>query len=359
MRDFAGACKGVEMSSATSRTGRASDGINVGVIGTGIMGEFHARNLHGRLKGVELVAVADLDVARAEALATELGSARVYSDGHELIEDPHVDAVVVASPNPTHAPYVLSCLRADKPVMCEKPLATAAGDAITIIEAESSAGRRRVQVGFMREFDPAHDSVRAAVRAGRVGRPVMFRGIHVNRTVGDRRMSPDEVITDSIIHDIHSARFLVQQEIATVYVTTVPAEPRNVETCRLLAVSCTFDDGALGLMDVNIEAGYGYAVSAEVIGTEGTVTTADPHRLAIRSQLERHQDITANFLERFGYAYLAELEAWVSSVRTGDPGGPSSWDGYASLAVAEACRESVASGRPADVRLSDRFGLYV
>ena len=346
------------MSSATSRNGRQSDPINVGVIGTGIMGELHARNLHGRLKGAELVAVADLDVPRAQALAAQLGAARVYSDGHELIEDPQVGAVVVASPNPTHAAYVLSCLRAGKPVMCEKPLATTAGDAIRIIEAESSAGRRRVQVGFMREFDPAHAAVRTAIEAGRVGRPVMFRGIHVNRTVGDRRMSPDEVITDSIIHDIHSARFLVQREIATVYVTTLPAEPGNVETCRLLTVSCIFDDGALGLMDVNIEAGYGYAVSAEVIGTEGTVTTADPHRLAIRSQLERHQDITPNFLERFGYAYLAELEAWLSSVRTGAPVGPSSWDGYAAVAVAEACRESVASGRPVTVKLSDRFGLY-
>jgi len=186
----------------------------------------------------------------------------------------------------------------------------------------------------------------------------MFRAIHVNRTVGDRRMSPDEVITDSIIHDIHSARLLMQQEIATVYVATLPAEPGNVESCRLLTLSCTFADGALGLMDVNIEAGYGYAVSAEVVGTEGTVTTDHPHRLSLRSPLERHEDITPNFRERFEYAYVAELDAWLSSVRTGDAVGPSSWDGYASLAVADACRRSVASGQPVNVKLSDRFGLY-
>jgi myo-inositol 2-dehydrogenase/D-chiro-inositol 1-dehydrogenase len=347
------------MRSATSKAGTGSTHVKVGVIGTGIMGELHARNLHGRLKGAELVAVADLDLTRAQALAAELGGATAYSDGHELIEDPQVDAVVVSSPNPTHAAYVLACLQADKPVMCEKPLATTPADATQVIEAEARGGRRRVQVGFMREFDPAHAAVRAAVRAGRVGQPVMFRAIHVNRSVGERRMSPNEVITDSIIHDIHSARFLMQREISTVYVTTLPAEPGNVETCRLLTVSCRFDNGALGLMDVNIEAGYGYAVSAEVVGTEGTATTGDPHRLTVRSQLERHQDITANFRERFEYAYLAELDAWLSSVRTGDALGPSSWDGYASLAVADACRESVASGQPVSVKLSDRLDLYL
>jgi myo-inositol 2-dehydrogenase/D-chiro-inositol 1-dehydrogenase len=166
------------------------------------------------------------------------------------------------------------------------------------------------------------------------------------------------VITGSMIHDIHSARFLMGQEIATVYVTSLPAEPGREDTCRLVTLSCRFDDGALGLIDVNVEAAYGYSVSATVVGTQGTVVTADPVRAAVLSGFERHEDIPPDFPERFAEAYRAELDAWLASLQAGRAIGPSSWDGYASLVVAEACQRSVTSGQPAEVDMVERFGLF-
>ena len=335
-----------------------TDRINVGVVGTGMIGEVHARNLHRQLKTANLVAVADMDVARARELGAELGGAAAYADGRELIDDPRVEAVVIASPDPTHFAYVIACLRANKPVMCEKPLATTAAEAIEIIEAESRAGGRRVQVGFMREFDAAHIAVRAEVESGRVGEPVMFRGTHTNAGWGRSQPTPDRVIISSLIHDIHSARWLMGQEIASVYVRCIPREAGRDDTCRLLTVSCTFANGALGLIDVNVEAGYGYFVSAQVVGTTGTVTTAQPYRSTLLSELESRQAIAPGFRDRFDEAYLVELEVWVRSLLAGEPVGPSTWDGYAALAVADACRRSVASGQPETVDLVERFGLY-
>jgi myo-inositol 2-dehydrogenase/D-chiro-inositol 1-dehydrogenase len=334
-----------------------SEAVKVGVIGTGMIGALHARNLATRLKSAELVAVADADVSRAQEIGGDVG-ATAYADGLELISDPRVEAVVIASPDPTHAEYVLACLDAGKPVMCEKPLATTGDDALRVIERESAYGRRMVQVGFMRQFDPEHVALREVIAAGRIGERVMFRGIHVNPTVGDFRASPDIVITSSIIHDIHSARYLMGQEFDTVYVTSIPREPGQADTCRLLTISCTFADGAIGLMDVNIEAGYGYAVSAEVVGTRGTVATAHPRLVQMLADGERREEIAGGFRARFGEAYLAELDAWLQSVTTGKAVGPSSWDGYASLAVADACRESVRTGLPVKVEMRDPFGLY-
>ena len=97
-------------------------GVNVGVIGAGLMGSTHARLLARAVSGASVVAICG--PGRAAAVAEELSIATVHTDGLELIADPAVDAVVVASPAATHEPYVLACLEAGKPVLCEKPLAT-------------------------------------------------------------------------------------------------------------------------------------------------------------------------------------------------------------------------------------------
>ncbi len=139
-----------------------SEQISVGVIGTGGMGGMHAENLHSRVPGARLAAVADLDTARAEKLAERSGSA-VFQDAVDLIRDDNVEAVVVASPDPTHAPLVLECLKNEKPVLCEKPLADSADAALKVVEAEVELGRKLVQVGFMRRYDPQHVAVKEAV----------------------------------------------------------------------------------------------------------------------------------------------------------------------------------------------------
>jgi myo-inositol 2-dehydrogenase / D-chiro-inositol 1-dehydrogenase len=88
-----------------------------------------------------------------------------------MIRDENVDAVVIASPDPTHAPLVKECLRLEKPVLCEKPLADSADAALEVVEAEVELGRKLVQVGFMRRYDPQHVAVKEAVDAGSVGAP--------------------------------------------------------------------------------------------------------------------------------------------------------------------------------------------
>src|SRR6266852_9676488 len=100
--------------------------ISVGVIGAGRMGSCHAVNMHRYVKGARVAAIYDLDQERARQVAAECGAAKAFSDPLQLIQDAGVDAVVIASPDPTHAEFVHKCLRHHKPVLCEKPLATTA-----------------------------------------------------------------------------------------------------------------------------------------------------------------------------------------------------------------------------------------
>src|SRR3990172_8582798 len=145
--------------------------LGVGVVGAGGMGSRHARNVTA-IKGASLVAVMDTDHVRAGRLAAEL-DAKPFFDAMALIEHPDVQAVVVASPDSTHADLVMACLEA----------------------------------GCMREYAPAHRAVREAVEGGLIGRPFLFKGLHTNVSPPTSRFLA-EVLVTSAIHDFPSAPFI-------------------------------------------------------------------------------------------------------------------------------------------------------
>ncbi len=321
----------------------------VGVVGTGGMGAMHAENVHNMLANAWLAAVADVDSARAGRLAERCGSATVYSDPVALIRDDAVEAVVIASPDPTHLPLVLECLENEKPVLCEKPLAGDAGGALEIVQAEVELGRKLVQVGFMRRYDPQHVAVKEAVASGSIGEPMLFKGWHRNL---DQEPGLDSaaVVTNSTIHDLDSARWFLGEEIEEVYaigVNTATKLGKDVLDLQLIQFSTT--GGRLGTIETNVVSGYGYEVGAELVGELGTVQIAPPSGAVVRRDRTVSQRVEEDWLQRFHEAYVIELRSWIESLGNSTSTGPDAWDGYASLVVADACIASLRSGSPQKV----------
>jgi myo-inositol 2-dehydrogenase / D-chiro-inositol 1-dehydrogenase len=332
--------------------------ISVGVIGTGGMGGTHAENLHARVANARLAAVSDVDAERAGKIAERYGSAAVYTDGAELIRDENVEAVVIASPDPTHAPLVLECLKAEKPVLCEKPLANSAEAALEVVDAETRLGRKLVQVGFMRRYDPQHVAVKEALSSGAVGAPVVFKGWHRNADI-DPGIDSAWVVINATIHDIDSARWFVEEEIEEVYVrgmNTAPKLGEEVWDVQLIQFSTT--GGRMGSIETNVVSGYGYEVGVEVVGESGVVRSASPSGAVVRRDFAASQRIEDGWLDRFEPAYTIEVREWISSLQNGGPTGPDAWDGYASLVVADACIASLRSGSPEKVAKLEVPTLY-
>jgi myo-inositol 2-dehydrogenase / D-chiro-inositol 1-dehydrogenase len=100
--------------------------LGIGVIGTGIMGADHIKTITTAISGAEVRAIADIDSARAEEIASVMPGVRAVPSTEELIESSDVDAVIIASNDATHAQYVLANVAIGKPVLCEKPLAPTA-----------------------------------------------------------------------------------------------------------------------------------------------------------------------------------------------------------------------------------------
>ncbi|MCB0046820.1 MAG: Gfo/Idh/MocA family oxidoreductase [Caldilineaceae bacterium] len=335
----------------------SSGPIRVGVIGTGGMGGRHVRNLTDEVTGSQVVALMDVDAARMAEVAAACGASHTFSDARALIRHPAVDAVVIAAPDRFHAELTAACLAAGKPVLCEKPLAADAEEARRIVETEITGGRRLIQVGLMRQFDPAHLRVKELIASGALGKAVAFRGIHINSLPHAPRMA-EEVITNSVIHDLHSARWMMSDEVTRVYVSYVPYAGHSPETARLILIQLQYRSGAVGQIECNAEAGYGYEVDVRVTGENGAAETNSLRSPVVSYNNQRGQWVEEDWLQRFDTAYIHEVRAWIRALQTGVPIGPTAWDGYVSMLLADACIESAKTGKPVDVDIPPMAALY-
>ncbi|GAC1399106.1 MAG: Gfo/Idh/MocA family oxidoreductase [Ktedonobacteraceae bacterium] len=333
--------------------------IAIGVIGAGGMGTRHVQNLQQHVKGARVVAIYDLDQTRARQVAAECGSAKAFQEPMQLIQDAGVDAVVIASPDPTHAEFVHECLRQHKSVLCEKPLATTADEALKIIEVEQALSQRLVSVGFMRRFDSQHVAVRQVVVAGEIGRPILFKGVHRNPMIPPH-LPGEVVITNSAIHDIDSVRWLLGQEVTEVYVRGVRTHTSfSDETRDMLLMQMALSGECLATVEVSVAVEYGYEVSAEIVGERGSALTMQPDDVLVRVREARSMAVPKNHLARFQEAYIPELTEWVHSVQAGQAfTGAIAWDGYMSLLVTDACIQSLKSGLPVAVSTPAKPSFY-
>ena len=228
-----------------------SGGISVGVIGSGGMGTRHAETLTLRVPGARVAGVTDLDRSRAETLAAKCGpDVTVFEDEGALIRDDGIDAVVITTPDETHAELVMASLQHEKPLFCEKPLAITVEDARKIVDAEVELGKKVVQLGFMRRYDPQHLDVKNAIDSGAIGHPVLFKGTHRN-AVALPGTSSESILVNSAVHDLDAARWLLGREIEEVYVhgTNTPAASDG-EVLDLQVIQLKLGGGCLANIEV-------------------------------------------------------------------------------------------------------------
>ncbi len=192
--------------------------LKIGVIGTGMIGRDHIRRIQKVLAGAKVVALSDYSIEAAKAVQADLApDATVYETGQGLIAANTVDAVLVCSTGSTHEEYVLAAIEAGKPVFCEKPLATTAEGAKRIVDAEVAAGKRLVQVGFMRRYDSGYVALKDAVE-NNTGAPIMVHAAHRNPTVPEQYVTP-MAIHDTLVHEIDVFRWLLDDDYVSARVT--------------------------------------------------------------------------------------------------------------------------------------------
>ena len=332
--------------------------IRVGIIGTGLIGEDHGRKLSGVIRGASVSAVTDVRRERAQEVAEAIGGARVFGSGIDLIGSDEVDAVLVTSIGETHAEYVLACIDAGKPVMCEKPLAPTVPECEQIVAAEVAFGRRLVIVGYMRRYDAGYRQVKDSIDGGVIGDPLMLHNLHRNAVVPESYTS-FMTMTDSMIHEVDVTRWLLGEEIIAVQVIPPKRTPKAFPHLQdpQFAVFTT-ESGILSTVEFFANCQYGYDVRCEVVGSLGTASLLNP---ALASEITTGQvaeAIPVDWRQRFGAAYTAEIQAWISGLERGECVGPNAWEGYAATKVVEVGVDAVKSGDRVAVDYIEKPALY-
>jgi myo-inositol 2-dehydrogenase/D-chiro-inositol 1-dehydrogenase len=332
--------------------------IDVGVIGVGMIGQDHVRRLSQVVAGVRVAAVTDVDAGRAASVADRVG-AHAFGSGEELIASAGVDAVVVTSWGDTHEAYVLAAIAAGLPVFCEKPLASSAAACSRIVDAEAATGRRLVQVGFMRRYDERYRALKAVIDGGELGAPLLMHAAHRNPS-WPGHFTGDMLITDSAVHDIDVARWLLGEEIASVEVRRPRRNSRGADGLDDPLVLLLRTSGDV-LVDVEVllNARFGYDIRGEVVCEDGVVALSESAGVTVRSAGRVAGPVPADWVERFAAAFDTEFREWVGTVAAGtEPTGPSSWDGYAASVVCDAALAARDTGTAQPVVLRERPPLY-
>jgi len=331
--------------------------LKLGVIGTGNIGQDHIRRITQALSGAVVVAVSDIDGERAQKVAQGIGG-RAEATGQALIAAKDVDAVLVTSFGATHEEFVLAAIAAGKPVFCEKPLATTAAACKRILDAEVAFGKRLVQVGFMRRYDAGYRMLKALVDQGGIGAPLIAHCAHRNPAVGDDYTTP-MAITDTVIHEIDTMRWLLNDE----YVSAQVVYPKKTSRAskHLADPQIVMLETATGIridVEVFVNALYAYDIQCELVGETGVARLPEPASVLLRSEARLGTELLTDWKKRFIASYDVELQEWINSVVAGRISGPSSWDGYAASVTADACVEAQKSGGIVEIKLGARPDLY-
>jgi myo-inositol 2-dehydrogenase/D-chiro-inositol 1-dehydrogenase len=334
--------------------------VRVGVIGAGMIGQDHIRRITQVLSGGTVVAVTDVDAARAQGVADGWPGAAVYPAGRELVASGDVDAVLVTSWGPTHEDHVLAAIEAGLPVFCEKPLATTEDACLRIMDAEMAGGRRLVQVGFMRRYDAGYRALKAALDEATIGTPLLMHCAHRNRSAPPYGFTTEGMIADSAVHEIDLVQWLFGEPVVATSILKPRRSSRAAEGLHdPLIMLLEMASGVLVDVEVFVNAGYGYDIRGEIVGESGTVALAEAAgEVTVTAGGARRRRVPGDWRDRFAAAFDAELQDWLNAVAAGTSTGPGSWDGYAAAAVTGSCLEALRSGQRTPVTLAERPEFY-
>ncbi|GLY83307.1 Gfo/Idh/MocA family protein [Actinoallomurus iriomotensis] len=327
--------------------------MRIGLLGAGRIGAVHAETIAG-LPAVSGLVVHDTDTRTARALADKFGAEHA-GDVDGLLGS-GIDGLVVATPTGTHAEHIRAGVRAGLPIFCEKPVAGDIGETRDVL-AEVTAAAVPLQVGFQRRFDAGYQTIRQAVRDGRLGRLHTLRACTSDPAPPPPEYLPGSggIFRDCSVHDYDIVRWVTGREVTEVYATGAAgggaffAAADDVDTA---ASVLTLDDGTLAVCTATRYNGAGYDVRLEACGDAATLVaglTDEAPLVSAEGAAWPAGTPARSFTERFHAAYVAELTAFTELVAGIRPSPCTGADALSAFLVAEAADRSRRSGRPVRV----------
>ena len=313
--------------------------LRIGLVGTGGIGKSHIERINTRLQGAKVVACADPAPAFGMAVAEKYGI-KGFENYIDLIHDPDIDAIVCATGDGYHKSCVLEAIKAGKYIFCEKPLAPKADECKEIVEAELAAGKKFVQVGFMRRYDRGYRQLKAAVDSGEYGEALLLHCTHRNPDVPDY-WDETMAVENSMVHEIDVLRWLLGEDYATAEVrfgkitnngTGKFHDPQIMILTTKSGVRIDVESFVMNKRD--------YDIKCEIVCDGAVLNMPKPDFISVAANGTVGQQVYTDCFQRFADAYNEEFQVWINATKAGYVDGPDAWDGYACQVAAAAASKA-------------------
>lgn len=331
--------------------------VRLAVIGTGLMGTDHCRIIAEELPDACLQVVCDQDTARAKSVADEIGAQDVTDSPEATIRRSDVDAVIIASPDFTHAPLSIACIGAGKPALCEKPLSQSSFECIEVMKAEQATGELFIQLGFMRRYDQSYIQMKQSLDQSQLGRALMMHNFHRNVETPAADFTGAMAITNSAPHEFD----VVRHVLGTEYQSISAFQPKRSDSlvAPVVMVLETHDD-QLVTIEINNNASYGYDVRTELVCESGSIASNPIAHIKVDKQLSSNIAYDNDWRARYYDAYRQQNRAFLNFVQSGQfpKDGASCWDGYCAAVTGEAGVQALESGAREPIELTTKPEHY-
>ncbi|WP_162415588.1 Gfo/Idh/MocA family protein [Cyclobacterium roseum] len=250
--------------------------MNIAMLGSGFIARFYANTLHAQRRKDRILSVYSRNIVNAKKFAADFGLSSYGSEMEKIIQDPAVEAVIVALPNHLHEEAVLACAAAKKAVLCTKPLGRNAREAKRMLEAVEKAG---VFAGYLEDLCYTSKFLKslASIKAGSLGKILWTKsreahpGPHSD-WFWDKEKSGGGAIIDLGCHCVEISRNFIGKGVRPMEVmcwADTQVHPIDAEDHAIGLVK--YENGAIGQFEVSWTFRGGMDLRDEVMGTEGTV----------------------------------------------------------------------------------------
>lgn len=331
------------------------DKLRIVIIGVGRLGTSHAENLVYRIPNAELVAICDIRYEHAKETAARLGVKKVFEFYDDMLKEPDIDAVLIATPPAVHCECIVAACKAKKHIFCEKPIGVTDEDLDRIDAAVTSNSDKVLQVGFMRRFDRSYADAKERVARGDIGKVIKVRSISRDPSCQKEdfvKLGPTlgGMFYDMSVHDLDLVRWFAESEVESLYALggiyefTEFADFNDIDNCSILI---KFKNGVMAEVEGSKNASCGYDVWMEIVGTKATlmINPATTTFVTQKDEYGMRNQCSPWFRERFEEAYEREVQAFIDTVLTGGKSSVSAEDARRVVEMATMATQSYEEGK--------------
>ena len=327
--------------------------INFGIVGLGRLGKIHAENLAKNVPGSCLIAACSLVEEELAFARNQLGVTETYTTYEEMLDNPSLDAVVIASPSSFHVTQIRQGLEKGLHVFCEKPIGLTVNEIEQIIPIINLHSDQKFTLGFMRRYDASYRYAKKMVEDGEIGEITLIRCYGIDPSSGmdsflkfAKNGTSGGLFSDMSIHDIDLVRWFTNSEIKKVWALGNNKAYPQLDALGELetgAAMMALDNQAIAILVAGRNAVHGYHVETELIGTKGMIRVAtipEKNLVTVYNEHGANRPVSKDFPERFKEAFIDELTEFVSCISSNRQPEITALDGLYATKVAIACKNS-------------------